>query len=97
MTAMLSIDLLIVDDDQEFRETLASRFSRSGFAVQAAANGEEALDLATRRNFDVAIFDMMMPGMSGLELLQAVQGGTPRVRGDPAHRPGHRSRRPSRR
>lgn len=70
MTAAPSIDLLVVDDDPEFRETLASRFSRSAFAVQSAANGEEALDLATRRNFDVAIFDMMMPGMSGLELLQ---------------------------
>lgn len=70
MTATPSIDLLVVDDDPEFRETLASRFARSAFAVQAAANGEEALDLATRRNFDVAIFDMMMPGMSGLDLLQ---------------------------
>jgi len=49
---------------------LASRFLRHGFQVQAAANGEEALGLATRRNFDVAIFDMMMPGMSGLELLK---------------------------
>jgi DNA-binding NtrC family response regulator len=62
--------LLVVDDDQEFRDTLRSRFSRSGFEVSAAANGEEALGLAQRRNFDVAIFDMMMPGMNGLELLK---------------------------
>jgi DNA-binding NtrC family response regulator len=64
------LDLLVVDDDQEFRDTLRSRFSRSGFEVSAAANGEEALGLAQRRNFDVAIFDMMMPGMNGLELLK---------------------------
>jgi DNA-binding NtrC family response regulator len=64
------IDLLVVDDDHEFRDTLRSRFARSGFEVRAAANGEEALGLAQRRNFAVAIFDMMMPGMNGLELLK---------------------------
>jgi DNA-binding NtrC family response regulator len=64
------MDLLIVDDDNEFRETLTSRFARHGFDVQLAASGDEALTLAQRRNFDVAIFDMMMPGMSGLELLK---------------------------
>jgi DNA-binding NtrC family response regulator len=68
MTAPL--DLLVVDDDHEFRDTLRSRFARSGFEVRAAANGEEALGLAQRRNFAVAIFDMMMPGMNGLELLK---------------------------
>jgi DNA-binding NtrC family response regulator len=63
-------DLLVVDDDPEFRDTLLSRFVRQGFAVQAAANGLEALELAQRRSFDVAIFDMMMPEMNGLELLK---------------------------
>ena len=70
MTSSALVDLLVVDDDQEFRETLSSRFSKRGFQVQCAANGEEALGLAVRRTFDVAIFDMMMPGMSGLELLR---------------------------
>ena len=64
-----TIDLLVVDDDLELREALVTRLSRAGFAVQSAGNGEEALGLAERRNFDVAIFDRMMPGMSGLELL----------------------------
>jgi DNA-binding NtrC family response regulator len=62
--------LLVVDDDSEFRETLVQRFSRSGFAVRDAASGDEALALAARRKFDVAVFDMMMPGMSGLALLE---------------------------
>src|SRR6185295_6706551 len=70
MTPPPPIDLLVVDDDLEFRETLVTRFARGGFAVQSAGNGEEALGLAQRRNFDVAVFDMMMPGMSGLELLK---------------------------
>ena len=66
----VSVDLLVVDDDPEFRETLRARFGRSGFEVAAASSGDEALGLASRRHFDVAVFDMMMPGMSGLELLK---------------------------
>jgi len=71
------MDLLIVDDDAEFRETLGNRFARHGVEVQSAAGGEEALGLAQRRNFDVAIFDMMMPGMSGLALLQRFKAEYP--------------------
>src|SRR6478735_9275661 len=77
MTASSPIDLLVVDDDLEFRETLVTRFARGGFAVQSAGNGEDALGLAQRRNFDVAIFDMMMPGMSGLELLKRYKESHP--------------------
>jgi DNA-binding NtrC family response regulator len=77
MTSSSAVDLLVVDDDHEFRETLAKRFSRHGFEVQAAASGEEALGLAERRNFDVAIFDMMMPGISGLELLKRFKATHP--------------------
>jgi len=77
MASPSSIDLLVVDDDAEFREILVSRFARHGFAVQPAGDGEEALGLADRRNFDVAIFDMMMPGMTGLELLKRFKATHP--------------------
>src|SRR6478736_8260882 len=77
MTPSLPIDLLIVDDDLELRETLVTRFARQNFAVQSAGNGEEALGLAERRNFDVAVFDMMMPGISGLELLKRFKESHP--------------------
>jgi DNA-binding NtrC family response regulator len=70
MTATSSIDVLVVDDDAEFRDTLVSRFERRGCRVVQAADGEQALEQAQRRDFDVATFDMMMPGMSGLELLR---------------------------
>jgi len=65
-----AFDVLIVDDDEEFRPLLLQRLQRSGLSAAAAANAEQALDLAQRRHFDVAIFDMQMPGMSGLELLE---------------------------
>ena len=70
MTNSSPVDLLIVDDDHDFRHTLARRLERDGFAVQHAADGPAALTLAARREFDVAVVDMRMPGMSGLELLE---------------------------
>ena len=70
MSDATQIDLLVVDDDDEFRDTLVRRFSRCGFAVSDAGGGEEALDMTGRREFDVAVVDMMMPGLSGLELLE---------------------------
>jgi DNA-binding NtrC family response regulator len=67
------VDLLLVDDDPDFRGTVARRFLRRGFRVQEAADGPEALTLAERRQFDVAIVDMVMPGMNGLELLERLR------------------------
>lgn len=77
MSPVPNIDLLVVDDDPEFREMMARKLSLSGFQVQSAADGEEALNLAERRSFDVAIFDMMMPQMNGLELLKTYKGRHP--------------------
>lgn len=64
------IDLLVVDDDEEFRSAMARVFSRRGFQVVEAANGDDAMAAAQQRGFDVAIFDMMMPGLCGIELIE---------------------------
>ncbi len=69
------VELLLVDDDEEFRQTVASRFRARGYPVKEACDGEEALELAQRREFDVAVVDVMMPGMSGVELLRELKSG----------------------
>jgi DNA-binding NtrC family response regulator len=74
---MQNVDLLIVDDDEEFRSTLVRRFRRRGFQVEDAAGGEPALARLERRRFDVAIIDMVMPGMNGLELLGKLKAAQP--------------------
>lgn len=63
-------DVLIVDDDEDFRPLLLQRLIRTGFAAEAADSGAQALEIGQRRQFDVAVFDMQMPGMTGLELLE---------------------------
>ncbi len=68
-----SIDLLIVEDDDGFREMAVEWMRRKGHRVEEAANGQEALKHYDRKHFQVAIFDMNMPGISGLELLQRLK------------------------
>ncbi|MCE9606385.1 MAG: sigma-54 dependent transcriptional regulator [Planctomycetia bacterium] len=71
-----TVDLLIVDDDDEYRSTVVRRLGRRGYRIQEASNGEAALEAAQRREFDVALLDMVMPGMSGVDLtekLKAIQ------------------------
>lgn len=65
-----SFDLLLVDDDERFRRTLANRFRQRGIRVQDAGDGKHAWELAQRHAFDVAVFDMVMPEMSGMQLLE---------------------------
>lgn len=74
---MKTIDLLLVDDDEIYRPAAARHFSRRGFRTQDAANGETALQLAARRKFDVAVIDLVMPGLSGLETLVRLKERTP--------------------
>lgn len=66
------MSLLIVEDDADFRDSSARWMERKGHKVASAASGAEAISLCERQEFDVGIFDMNMPGMSGIELLQRV-------------------------
>jgi two-component system, OmpR family, alkaline phosphatase synthesis response regulator PhoP len=65
--------LLIVDDDADMRLLLAEYFRRLGFAAEEAETGAAALGPALSGRFDCFIFDVSMPGMSGLELLRRVR------------------------
>ncbi len=65
--------LLIVDDIRENREILRRRFERQGFHVTEAAGGVEALALIEREAFDLVLLDMMMPDLSGLDVLARIR------------------------
>ncbi|MGH8713196.1 MAG: sigma-54-dependent transcriptional regulator [Casimicrobiaceae bacterium] len=74
---MKTIDLLIVDDDEMYRSMAVRHFSRRGYRPQDAADGEAALQLAARRKFGVAVIDLAMPGLSGLETMVRLKARTP--------------------
>jgi len=62
--------ILIIDDEETLRKTMARILQREGYEVTTAANGRETLDLVARHSFDLAYLDIRMPDMSGLELLK---------------------------
>jgi len=68
-----AIKLLLVEDEDDFRETTARWMCRKGHTVAHAANAQEALALLDRQQFEVAVVDMNMPGISGVELLQRMK------------------------
>ncbi len=71
--------LLLVDDEPPNLDSLERIFSREGFRVLLAASGQAALDQLRREPVDVVLTDLMMPGMSGQELLRAVRAVAPEV------------------
>jgi DNA-binding response OmpR family regulator len=64
--------LLVVDDDAAIRKLLERIAQRAGFAVESARDGVEALEMMERKHYDIAIIDLMMPRLSGYELVQKV-------------------------
>jgi two-component system response regulator HydG len=65
--------LLIVDDDPEMREALGSLFSRVGYSCDLVADGTSALNLIEEQTFDAVVSDVVMDGMTGLELLDRIK------------------------
>jgi DNA-binding NtrC family response regulator len=67
------LDLLLVDDDGDLRTDVANYFSRQGYRVEQAEDGEQALGLLERRSYDVMVLDLIMSGLSGLDVLKQMQ------------------------
>jgi len=72
-----NIELLIVDDENDFRNQAVSYFKRIGFKVDQAEDGEEALNVSTNRMFDVVVLDIHMPGVSGIAVLEQLMKREP--------------------
>ncbi len=71
--------VLVVEDDQDFAEGLADVLELEGFEVVTAPTGEAGLERFGREPFDVAILDMKLPGMNGVEVLLAIKALAPRT------------------
>ena len=65
--------ILVADDEESMRWVLSKALRKKGFTVDLAKDGDEALKLIQETNYDMAIFDIKMPGISGLDLLDRVR------------------------
>lgn len=76
---MSEFTILLVDDEEDFRLTLAKRLAKRNLQVLAAANGEEALAAIRASAVDVVALDVRMPGMDGIDVLQAIKAHDPLI------------------
>jgi DNA-binding response OmpR family regulator len=65
--------ILVADDEEDLRELVSYRLSRSGYEVVEAVDGQEAFELATERTPDLMVLDVMMPRLDGYELTRRVR------------------------
>jgi DNA-binding response OmpR family regulator len=74
MSAELSGKLILVaDDDEDIRDIVGFRLERAGYDVVCVANGDDALAAARDRRPDLAVLDVMMPGLTGWEVTRALK------------------------
>jgi CheY-like chemotaxis protein len=71
------VSILIVDDEPLLRDVLTQILTREGFQVEAAVDGDEALEKMAREKFPLVVSDIQMPRMNGLELLKTVKKDYP--------------------
>jgi DNA-binding response OmpR family regulator len=67
--------VLVIEDSERLRRSLSEGLSRTGFAVDLAADGPEGLAFAEVNDYDVILLDLMLPGLDGLAVLRALREG----------------------
>jgi two-component system KDP operon response regulator KdpE len=78
MMAWQQPSVLIVDDEPSLRKVLRTSLGAAGFTVEEARSGEEALEMAQNRAFDIILLDVNMPGVGGLEACRRLRNLAPR-------------------
>ena len=75
----MSASILVVDDERTIQDSLAWCLRTDGHDVQMARDGEEAMAIMASQDFDVLISDIIMPGLSGIDLLRKARVLHPRT------------------
>src|SRR5712691_5049539 len=75
----MNASILVVDDERAIQDSIAWCLRADGHDVRTATDGEEAMEIMAGEHFDVVISDIIMPGVSGLELLRKARTLHPRT------------------
>ena len=72
--------ILIADDDEKIREAMQTILEDEGYIVDLATSGSEAIAKTQRRDYNIAILDIRLPDMDGIELLKLMKNAEPKTR-----------------
>ncbi|HPC28393.1 MAG TPA: response regulator [Candidatus Methanomethylicus sp.] len=75
-----SFSILIIDDDKDVADALGVILERQGYRTKIVHNGQDAIDASKKSNYNVALIDIMLPDISGIDLLKRLNEGVPRIR-----------------
>ena len=73
------LNTLVVDDESSFRRVLRTSLATSGFAIEEARSGEEAVGMLAQSAFDLVLLDVNMPGIGGVEACREIRAHTPKI------------------
>jgi len=76
----MSARIIVIDDDERIRLLYQTELSAAGFAVKTAASGSQAIGMVAAERFDLALLDIEMPDMGGLEVLGIIREIAPNMR-----------------
>ena len=77
MSEEFKAKVLLVDDEEQFLDTLTQRLEIRGLTVEAVTGGEDALDMVGDKKIDAVILDLAMPGIDGIETLRLLKAKQP--------------------
>jgi two-component system KDP operon response regulator KdpE len=79
MASLQSCSVLVVDDEAALRRTIKTSLAASGFSVEEAVTGGDAVSVIQRRAFDIVLLDVNMPGFNGIDACQKIRALAPRT------------------
>ena len=74
-----SARILVIDDEESIRKTIAMTLQHAGYLVDTAENGKKAIEEAKAKFYNLALIDVRLPDMEGTELLQTLEETTPKM------------------
>jgi len=72
--------IILVDDDESIRKTMKTILEDEGYKVDLATTGNEAIEMTQENNYNIALLDIRLPDMEGVELLKLIKDNVPRTR-----------------
>jgi DNA-binding NtrC family response regulator len=72
--------IIIVDDDENIRKTMKAILEDEGYIVDLASNGKEAIEMTQEKTYNLALLDIRLPDIEGVELLKLIKDNVPRTR-----------------